>query len=265
MPDRDPDPARPVENPARPVEDQERPVQDPDGAPEDAAGPSEDQLADGVEPQSRKLCELCVLVLPVDGAALAVMTGSGSREMVYATDSVAQELDELQFTLGEGPCIDAFRERRPVLEASMAHESAQERWPGYAREAVELGAQATFAFPLQAAGVAFGVLELYRASEGGLSDTELHTALLIVTAADHLVLDELSRSTRSRTGLPGAGPSRSHPEVHQATGMVAVQLGVPMQEALSRLRAAAYSGSQTIDEVSRDVVSRARRFSQDKP
>ena len=47
--------------------------------------------------------------------------------------------------------------------------------------------------------------------------------------------------------------------------MVAVQLGVPMQEALARLRAAAYSGDQTIDEVSHDVVSRARRFSLDKP
>jgi hypothetical protein len=227
--------------------------------------PVEGLVAESVEPQSRKLCELCVLVLPVDGAALAVMTGSGSREMVYATDSMAQDLDELQFTLGEGPCIDAFRERRPVLTAAMAHEAAQNRWPGFAREAVNLGARAAFAFPLQAAGVAFGVLELYRASEGSLTDAELHTALLIVTAADHLVLDELSRSTRSGSGVLGPGRSGSHPEVHQATGMVAVQLGVPMQEALSRLRAAAYSSDQTIDEVSRDVVSRARRFSPDKP
>jgi hypothetical protein len=235
----------------------------PDGE-ADRRQPGDDVLTDGLEPQSRKLCELCALVLPVDGAALAVMTGSGSREMVYATDSVAQELDELQFTLGEGPCIDAFRERRPVLEAAMDAEAAQDRWPGFAREAVELGAQAAFAFPLQAAGVAFGVLELYRSSPGGLTDAELHTALLIVTAADHLVLDELSRSTRSGAGVLGPGRSGSHPEVHQATGMVAVQLGVPMQEALSRLRAAAYSGDQTIDEVARDVVSRARRFSQDK-
>lgn len=235
----------------------------PDGE-ADRRQSGDDVVTDGLEPQSRKLCELCVLVLPVDGAALAVMTGSGSREMVYATDSVAQELDELQFTLGEGPCIDAFRERRPVLEAAMEADAAQDRWPGFAREAVELGAQAAFAFPLQAAGVAFGVLELYRASAGSLTDAELHTALLIVTAADHLVLDELSRSTRSGAGVLGPGRSGSHPEVHQATGMVAVQLGVPMQEALSRLRAAAYSGDQTIDEVARDVVSRARRFSQDK-
>jgi len=235
----------------------------PDGDSERARRPREDLLAEGVEPQSRKLCELCVLVLPVDGATLALMTGSGSREMVYATDSVARELDELQFTLGEGPCIDAFRERRPVLEAAMAEDAAQDRWTGFAREAVDLGVHAAFAFPLQAAGVAFGVLELYRGSAGGLTDAELHTALLIVTAADHLVLDELSRSTRSGTGLLGASRPGSHLEVHQATGMVAVQLGVPMKEALSRLRAAAYSGDQTIDEVSRDVVTRARRFSED--
>lgn len=235
-----------------------------DGDPERAEA-GNDLLDEVAEPRSRKLCELCVQVLPVDGAALAVMTGSGSREIVYATNSVGQELDELQFTLGEGPCIDAFRERRPVLEAAMMHEAAQERWPGFAREAVELGAQATFAFPLQAAGVAFGVLELYRGSEGGLTDAELHTALLIVTAADHLVLDELSRSTRTSGGVLGTARSGSHPEVHQATGMVAVQLGVPMQDALSRLRAAAFSGDQTIDEVSRDVISRARRFSENKP
>jgi hypothetical protein len=235
-----------------------------DGDPK-RAQPGDDLLDEVAEPQSRKLCELCVLVLPVDGAALAVMTGSGSREMVYATDSVGQELDELQFTLGEGPCIDAFRERRPVIEAAMMHAGAQERWPGFAREAVELGARAAFAFPLQAAGVAFGVLELYRSSEGSLTDAELHTALLIVTAADHLVLDELSRSTRSTGGVLGTARAGSHPEVHQATGMVAVQLGVSMQEALSRLRAAAFSGDQTIDEISRDVVTRARRFRQGTP
>lgn len=86
-----------------------------------------------------------------------------------------------------------------------------------------------------------------------------------MTAAEPLVLDELSRSTGSEAGLLGAARTGSHREVHQATGMVAVQLGVPMQEALSRLRAAAFSGDESIDEVSRDVVSSARRFSQETP
>jgi hypothetical protein len=213
---------------------------------------------------SRHLCDLAVSALPIDGAALVAMTSTGARELIYATDTVAQQLDELQFALGEGPCVDAFRERRPVIEPDLSGTSAERNWPGFSREATTLGTGALFAFPLQAAGVAFGTLELYRREAGELGDADIHAALLIATAADHLVLHELSHAAFASADDAHAEAIGGRTEVHRATGMVAVQLGVSIQDAIDRLRATAYAENASLNEVARDVVTRARRFRPDQ-
>ena len=79
---------------------------------------------------TQRLCQTCVEVLDVDGAAVAVMGGAQAREVVFATDAVVQQLDELQFTLGEGPCVDAFRTREPVQVVDLDSDQAMERWSG---------------------------------------------------------------------------------------------------------------------------------------
>jgi hypothetical protein len=63
-----------------------------------------------------RLVWACARVLPVTGAGLALMTDKGPAGTVAATDGPALELEELQFTLGEGPCVDASRTGRPVLD-----------------------------------------------------------------------------------------------------------------------------------------------------
>jgi hypothetical protein len=197
-------------------------------------------------------------MLPVDGAAVAVMGSLGSREMVHSTNSVAQQLDELQFVLGEGPCVDAFRSRVPVLVDDLANQTAALRWPGFAQEATEAGARAAFAFPLQAGPVRFGVLELYRGTPGPLSDEDLAAALLLTESAVKIVLNDVTLElSRERSGRSGES---ARADVHRATGMIAAQLGVPIPEALSRLRASAFANQKPILEVAREVLARTRRF-----
>jgi len=64
-------------------------------------------------------CEVAAKAAGVDGAWLSVMSDSARRALVHATGRRAAELDELQFTLGEGPCADAFRSGSPVLVADL--------------------------------------------------------------------------------------------------------------------------------------------------
>ncbi|MFD0630267.1 ANTAR domain-containing protein [Catenulispora yoronensis] len=49
-------------------------------------------------------------------------------------------------------------------------------------------------------------------------------------------------------------------EVHQATGMISVQLGVSLAEALVRLRAHAWAADRLLADVAADVVARRLRF-----
>ncbi len=218
---------------------------------------SQEALVFSVTSHTRRLCELCLRVLPVQGASVVVRSGVNHREMVYATDDVIVRLDDLQFVLGEGPCLDAYRHRFPVMAADLGSSQSAERWPGYAREATSAGAAAVFAFPLQVGAIPFGILELYRRTAGALDEAQTATALLIVDDIVRVVLQELASVQLSPTPTHPT-PLFGHAEIPQATGMVAVQLNVSIPEALAQLRAAAFVQNRTVQQVAEDIV--ARRF-----
>ncbi|PXW28761.1 UNVERIFIED_CONTAM: GAF domain-containing protein [Williamsia faeni] len=112
-------------------------------------------------------CETAMRMTGVDRAAAALLTSrSRMRDLVYTTNPVAQRIDELQFTLGEGPCLDAYSEARVHMVSDLRHSETFARWPGFADAAIGVGVHAVFVFPIAHAGRPLGVLELYRATAG---------------------------------------------------------------------------------------------------
>jgi len=219
--------------------------------------------AQEVDGGAARICELCVSSLPVAGAAVAVMAHVNRREVVYASDDVANELEELQFSLGEGPCVEAFGTGRPVLVADLSL-VVDPRWPIFAAAAARTTARAAYALPLQIGAIGIGVLDLYRVRGGLLDATQLTGALM---AADAILWSLL----RLRAGVgidDGAADGarwltegrRSHTAVHQATGMIMVQAGVDAESSLARLRGFAFVNEKLIDEVAGEVVARRLRF-----
>jgi hypothetical protein len=198
----------------------------------------------------------------VDGAALTVTLAASPRETLYASDPLASELEELTLTVGEGPGIDALA-GSPALGGDLTSSESQARWPVFAPAAVDAGAKAVFALPLQVGGVRLGVMDLYRAQPGPLDVDELADALLLADTACALLLDPMSREHRPPSGRAPESAGPQHPEVHQATGMLIVQLGVSAAVALVRLRAYAYAHDRRLRDVAADVVSRRLRFSPD--
>jgi len=194
--------------------------------------------------------------LPVDGAAISVRAGPDTSQLLHATNPVAAQLDELQFVLGEGPCVDAFRLRRHVLLSDLSAPSSLRRWPGFTHEATQAGAGAIFAFPLQVAAVPFGTVELYRWSPGALSDSDTASASRAVDDIVHTVLNDLAAYGLLEPTATNPEPMFGRPEVPQATGMMAVQLNVPVVQALAHLRAAAFATNRPMIDVARDVIAR---------
>jgi hypothetical protein len=190
----------------------------------------------------------------VDGAALTIIGSTGGRLLVHATDTLSFELDELQFTLGEGPCIDAKDTGSPVLVDAMGGSEAQARWPGFARDAVVLDVGAEFAFPLLSAGIPFAVLQTYRRDPSELAQDHLTAGMRLMDNSRDLILDELAQHL-SPAFAHGPLGMDDRTEVHQATGMVAVQLGIPIDDALARVRAAAYSEHMPVSALARDVLA----------
>jgi len=204
------------------------------------------------------VCNAAVLRLGVDGASVTVMSGLLVGEPLFASDGLSALLEELQFTAGEGPGAEEFWLGSPVLVADL--ESAAARWPGFVPEAVAAGARAMFALPLQAGAIRVGVLSLYRAVPGPLSAGELADVLVFADVALQVLLDASAGISGSPGYLPLVGLSDRRAVVYQATGMISVQLGVSLAEALARLRAHAFAGSAGLGDVAGEVVSRRLRF-----
>ncbi|GAA4671918.1 GAF and ANTAR domain-containing protein [Phytohabitans rumicis] len=205
---------------------------------------------------------VCAAALPaagVDGAAITVVLGAPSRETVYITGEVAAELAELALTLGEGPTVDAV-EGGPVLAADLTTSACLARWPVFAPAAVSAGVRAVFALPLQVGAIHVGVMDLYRAEPGGLDGDQLADALLLADTACALLLDAAQHDRPRPDGRRSEPIAPAHPEVHQATGMITVQLGVTAAVALIRLRAYAYAHDRRLRDVAADVVARRLRF-----
>ena len=173
--------------------------------------------------------------------------------------TVSTLIEELQYTLGEGPCIDAHRQHTPVAEPDLA-DPATVRWAEFARSAVEAGARAVFGFPVSVGDVHLGALNLYRDRPGPLTADQHADALVVADVAARAIM----------TMQAAAEPGELAPEleasgnfrfvVHQAAGMASVQLGVPVAEALIRLRAHAFSSGRSVSDVADDVVARRFRF-----
>jgi hypothetical protein len=96
------------------------------------AGDVEDERALG-----EQVCRAYVRGLDVDGAAISLQTASTSSQTLCATDATAELLEDLQFSLGEGACVEAAVTGRPVLVADMHHSTEVRRWPTFAAAVVE--------------------------------------------------------------------------------------------------------------------------------
>jgi len=212
---------------------------------------------------AERICQAAVEGLEVDGAAISLLTASTLRETLYATDATAELLEDLQFSLGEGACMDAATCGGPVLIADMNDPAQTSRWPIYAAAVVEQArVGAVFAFPLQWGTINLGVLDLYRRQPGPLSSARVRDAISASEAATLMLLGLRTDPDPEGDAVWDRSWSK-RAEIHQATGMVIAQLGINATDAFARLRAHAFTESVSLGDVARDVVARRLQFTED--
>ena len=209
--------------------------------------------------ETKRLCEASADVIGVSGAGIMLMSGDVPRVTVCSSNEVSALIEQLQHTLGEGPCVDAYDLDRPVLEPNLTH-PANPRWIAFAIPAIAAGVRAVFGFPLQVGAVRLGALNLYRDQPGPLSDDQHADALVLadVSAAAVLMMQADAPPGRLASELE-AGADLQY-VVHQASGMVAAQLEVSIAHALIRLRGYSFANDRPLNGVAQDVVARRLRF-----
>jgi hypothetical protein len=205
--------------------------------------------------------ERCARLLGMSGVAVTVLTPDSAGEIIWRTDGPSASLDDLHFTLGEGPAVDVAASGELVLEPDLAAVAA-DRWPAFTPAAMDLGVRAIFAVPMQIGAIRLGVLLAHRDVPGPMADGVLGDTLAFADAATGALLGPVATGLDAPQWLAD-GPVGYTAQIHQATGMVSVQLGVSQADALLRLRAHAFSHRRTLAEAAAEVVARRLRFDKD--
>jgi ANTAR domain-containing protein/GAF domain-containing protein len=206
-------------------------------------------------PPIQQLCTGSLDMLSVEGAAFILMSDKETGSLAAVAGVRTKRVEDLQFTLGEGPCMQSYLSGRPVLEPDLLNGS-RSRWPVFVQAASALGARAVFALPLQIGAARLGVLYLYRDTPGLLSGDRFADAFAVADIGTWLVLGMQAGAPPGElpAGLDDSWTFRA--VVHQATGMISARLGITLVEALSRLRALAFGTERSLYDIARDVVER---------
>jgi hypothetical protein len=202
-----------------------------------------------------RLVGACTSVLAVTGAGIMIMVDGGHRGTLGSSDATMGVVEELQFTLGEGPCLDSYRLGAPVFEPALA-DPITPRWPAFTPPAIEAGVEAIFGFPLQIGAIRLGALDIYLDAPGELTDSQLADALVMADVVTHEILELQAGAPPDALASELDIAANLHAVVHQASGIMSVQLDIPIADALIRLRAYTYAQKRLVNDVAVDVVAR---------
>jgi hypothetical protein len=188
-----------------------------------------------------------------------LMSDGVPRGSLCTTDDTSRLMEDLQYTLGEGPCLDAYEEDVPVSEPDLAA-SLTRRWPAFTPPALDAGMRAVFGFPLRSGSVRLGALNLYRETPGPLTVEQHADAIVVAEVAARWVLEAQASAPPDTVAEELEVSADFHFSVHNAAGIVSVQEEISVAEALVRLRAFAFGSDRLLTDVARDVIARKLRL-----
>jgi hypothetical protein len=240
-------------------------VADPPSTPGDIADQFQDawSAADGPdaapELMAVRLAKACVAVLPVAGAGICLLYDD-FRVPLGASDADASCAERLQFTTGQGPCLEAVRSGDTVLASA---EKILGSWPAYGQELfARTPYAAVISLPLEISGAAHGALDLFLTDAPMMHQVSLADALAVqeqIVEAFQLA-DAMSDADENLSQEPEPawlhGPSaRERIHVWIAMGMVMTRYGLMAADALALLRAHAYGTGTTLDQLTEGLLS----------
>ena len=210
--------------------------------------------AGGLEGTLTRIAGLAVQAVPgAQGAGLTLLE-QDRPQTVVATDAFVHEVDDVQYGVGEGPCLLAVAEGRTIASGNLGGDP---RWPRFGPRAGRLGVHSALSIPLLVDGMPIGVLNVYaRPRDGfgpdaaGLGEAFAGPAAVSVANAKSLaqaerLVGQLSEALRSRA------------EIDQAIGIVMSRTGGTSEQAFTRLRVSSQQRNVKLHQVARELVAEA--------
>jgi hypothetical protein len=197
-----------------------------------------------------------VAVPGADLVSVTLATETGYTTPAY-TDDLALKLDEVQYRLGEGPCVEATR--TPGMGLTFSGDLAQGvQFPTFGPAAAELGARSVLAVGLFPDGdkQRFGALNLYAYEAGGLDEFDRDLALILAAHASTALAGTVAVTTAELEGAQLRQALQSRDVIGQAKGILMERRGISADEAFDVLRRASQSLNIKLTTVAQTLVDR---------
>jgi len=203
------------------------------------------------------LCLAVCQALTVDGVALSLFTDTPSRQLLCASNDTALRLEEIQFTVAEGPCMTAASEGVPAVASSVRQRVTP--WPFFGATVVEQLPEVgtVCAFPLRIVDQTLGSMEVFTRADDGLDASSMRTGAQVADAVARALLPAHG-DLYDDSVFPQWQPTdvvRAHwSSTHQAIGIVAARHDMSIDCALATMRAEALRTGQTLAEITAAVL-----------
>jgi GAF domain-containing protein len=207
---------------------------------------------DGIE-AAHALTRWSLRLLDVSGAGVMMADEYGVLRSVMVSSDAVCALEAAELVHGRGPCVESHRLARSVIHADL--DVLDARWPEFGPPARADGMRAAHAIPVRGGGVAVGVLNLFRASTGGLSDADADLAQSLADAVGTAVAAQPSSARTTVSAEALAASVAGAAIIERATGMLAARLQVDIDMAYAVLRRVAKDHGHAVGEVATAVVA----------
>lgn len=199
----------------------------------------------------QRVAELSVrAVYGADGAGVTWVVARRPTTVTAAGDFV-RRIDEIQYTLDEGPCLQAYDTQQMVLCENLEDE---QRWPGFTPAALGHGLRSVVSAPLTVHGAQMGALNVYALQAWVFDEASVKTAALFAEQAA-IVLANAEAFTRAQATATNLGEAlTSRGVIDMAKGIVMAQQGCGPEEAFDRLRELSQTQHRKLRDVARDMV-----------
>jgi GAF domain-containing protein len=200
------------------------------------------------------LTERATSLVGAAATGLMLTDEQGRLEFIAGSNPDVRLVELFQLQNDQGPCLEAFRTGRPVINVDLA--AATDRWPRFAPRAAEAGFRSVHAFPLRLRTQVIGALNVFGDTRGGNfdeADVPVMQALANVAAIGLIQERAIRRSEALTEQLRAALHSRII--IEQAKGAIAQMHGITVDEAFTRIRTYSRDHNRRLTDVARLIVT----------
>lgn len=185
------------------------------------------------------------------GAGVSLMDTSGRRNSAASTSQVVAQADNLQYELGQGPCLSAWASGHPV---DIADVRTDLRWPEWGQAANDLGLRSCVSVPLLSGELAFGAIKIYWANPKAASHRLIRLLELFAAQASIFLVNLQARERGRMLSEQLKSTLTQRDIISTAKGIIMASRGMGNHDAMLHLMTMALKKNSTLQEVAEEII-----------